>query len=437
MLILAGLVLALLLVLAFRALFGSAGAGAGDRQPFRYPVDAVAMRRAEAQPELELAGRVTAGRKVAVVAPFDGRVESVAVSVGREVAAGDVLLRLDRRLIELSLNEARRTLDNAELEIEKSDRRRAYLKERLVIEEDALARASRVKERAMQLFERKLITVIDFENYVAAVDSARLQILELNRELGQLQLDRRSLVNDRDTLRAQVADLGRNLDAAELVATVDGVVLDVQATPGGHVASGVELVSVAPREVMEVEIPWPSAAGNGDRVSAWALFPEGALAVEIAEVGSVVVAGQASPTATLIGRGPLARRAVVGGFVPIRLRLPAVADAFLVPSRALYPGDRVFRIQGEPASLVGVPVAVSGRVYDQAGDPHWIVRAEALDDGDQVLASRLAAASDGLPVEVANLIEVETARLTVEPTAAAVALDAASGGSGATDPQWR
>jgi multidrug efflux pump subunit AcrA (membrane-fusion protein) len=396
----------LLLVLA-----GGGRRAEPPRAAFRYPVQAVQVQRGAARPEIEVSGRIEAGRKQTLIAYFDAWVDEVRVVAGQEVKAGAPLLSLGKRFIADALHEARLAADSTAVEIAKLDEREAYLATRLGIEEDMLKRLQLVKDNAAQLRTRGVITVMDYETHLSSVDMRRLQVLELQREKKNLPLERRRLRNDAEKLRGQIARLDSDLQQAELIAPFDAVVLEVAAEPGGRVATGTKLVSLAPLDGLQVSVPWPVDHRATAQVAAYAVSGGQQIALRVAEIGSVIEAGRSTPHAVLSAEGRLPAALALGSFVPVRLQLPPIADAFVIPESSLYAGERVFRLDKADSVLDGVRVQVDGQRYARDGSIEWIVSAAELADGDRLLTTRLAAAAEGLPVLATTHASLEAVRL--------------------------
>lgn len=400
------------LALGAALLFGVFGGGSpppAARAVFRYPVQALQVQRGVARPEIEVSGRIEAGRKQTLIAYFDAWVDEVRVVAGQEVKAGTPLLSLGKRFIADALHEAKLALDSTELEIVKIQEREEYLKARLGIEEDMLKRLQLVKDNATQLRARGVITVMDYETHLSSVDVRRLQVLELQREKKSLPLERRRLHNDGEKLRGQIARLEGDLQHAELVAPFDAVVLEVAVEPGGRVATGAKLVLLAPLDGLQISVPWPVDHGAAAQVAAYAVSGGQQIALRVAEVGSVIEAGRSTPHAVLNAQGRLPAALALGSFVPVRIQLAPIDNAFVIPETSLYAGERVFRLDPAGSALDGVKVQVDGQRYGRDGSIEWIVSAPDLADGDKLLTTRLAAAAEGLPVLATTHTSAEAA----------------------------
>jgi multidrug efflux pump subunit AcrA (membrane-fusion protein) len=378
---------------------------ASIRSHFRYPVEVIEISPDRLRPEIELGGRVEAGARQALIASFDAWVERIEVRPGQSVEAGDVLAVLRPEHLHESLAAARLDLDNRRSERTEVEQRQRYLEQRLRIERAALARLIEVRDNAAKLRERAVITVMDYEVHHSAVDGRRLQVLDIERELQQLPLEKRRLDNESEKLATQIQTFERQLQEAELRAPVSAVVTAVSIEPGAHVSSGHSLITLAARDALQVVIPWPleTPIALAD-VDAYAVLGERRVALRVERVSAHIDAGHASPQAWLSpstkdGDTDTTAPLVLGSHVQIRLQLPAIESAYAVPESALYNGERVYRLDDQGEQLNAIATQVAGQRYSEDGTLQWILASAKLRAGDQLLVSRLAAASEGLPVE--------------------------------------
>lgn len=134
--------------------------------------------------ELEpLEGRLQAARQARISVPAPGRVESVRVMAGQEIAAGDELLVMDDREAYLNLQKARAELALVEAEAERlQGRDELYLLEREIAYREALLEHKTLEKEysvAQHLYETDQITAAELEEIEAA---ATLAELRLNRQ---------------------------------------------------------------------------------------------------------------------------------------------------------------------------------------------------------------------------------------------------------------
>lgn len=391
--------LAMLAILLFSGLGRSPQASV--RSHFRYPVEVMEISPARLRPEIELGGRVEAGARQALIASFDAWVERIDVRPGQTVDAGEILAVLRPERLNEDLGAARLDLDNRRSERAEIEQRQRYLEQRLRIERAALERLIEVRDNAAKLRERAVITVMDYEVHHSAVDGRRLQVLDIERELQQLPLEKRRLDNESEKLATQIQIFEQQLAEAELRAPISAVVTAVSIEPGAHVSSGHSLITLAAREGLQIIIPWPLETPIAlAEVDAYAVLGERRIPLRVDRIGAHIEPGHASPQAWLSpAASGTAAPIVLGSHVQVRLQLPAIDSAYAVPESALYDGERVYRLDVQGEQLNAVATQVAGQRYSEDGALQWILASRELRTGDQLLVSRLAAASEGLPVE--------------------------------------
>jgi RND family efflux transporter MFP subunit len=187
---------------------GSRG-GRGGRGGAAVATDVVAVERMSVQREVDLSGTLLSPDQARVSSEVAGIVREVPVQLGTEVRAGDVLVRLEPRELQLALDRAEGQLRQieAQLGIDRSQDKRPPSDEQIASVRQAAANRDDARstfKRATQLHDRGLMSQVDFDtaetrlkvadaNYQAAVDNvqalkATLQDRHAAWELAQKKL---------------------------------------------------------------------------------------------------------------------------------------------------------------------------------------------------------------------------------------------------------
>ncbi len=182
---------------------------AAEQRPLRRVVTAAAEVVA-LRDVVRLSAEVTPWASVTVAAEATGRVVEVPVEIGDEVAAGDLLVRIDDETVRAQLAESQARVAEAEATLEQ---------------------AERDLERGRQLAETKDISMTELDRLELARDTATAQ-LAADRASARL---RRSMVAD-----------------AEARAPFSGVVSDRMVEVGSWIAPGSALVRVVDRRRLKV-----------------------------------------------------------------------------------------------------------------------------------------------------------------------------------------
>jgi len=214
---------------------------------------AAGCREARQDGPLTVSGHVE-GTEVRVGTKLAGRIATVAVDEGDEVAAGQVLATLDAVDYELSLNTARaeRELARAELDLVLAGSRREDIAEARagVAQADAdLAAAERDLERMRALLDSGSGTLKERDDALARRDSLqarraaaieRATRLERGFRPEEIAAARARL----QTADARIAQLEQAIAAARVVSPSAGVVTSKLVEPGEVVAAGAPLVVI-------------------------------------------------------------------------------------------------------------------------------------------------------------------------------------------------
>jgi RND family efflux transporter MFP subunit len=184
--------------------------GRGGRAGAAVATQTTTVQRVSIQREVDLSGTLLSPDQARVSSEVAGIVRDVPVQLGTEMRAGDVLVRLEPRELQLALDRAEGQLRQieAQLGIDRSQDKRPPSDDQIASVRQAAANrddARNTFKRAMQLHDRGLMSQVDFDtaetrlkvaeaNYQAAVDNvqalkATLQDRRAAWELAQKKLN--------------------------------------------------------------------------------------------------------------------------------------------------------------------------------------------------------------------------------------------------------
>jgi len=171
---------------------GQAGGGRGSGRGGRgqtVATEVTAVRRVVVQREVDLSGTLLSPDQARVSSEVAGIVRDVPVQLGTEMRAGDLLVRLEPRELQLALDRAEGQLRQieAQLGIDRSQDRRPPSDDQIASVRQALANRDDARNtftRAQQLHDRGLMSQVDYDtaetrlkiaeaNYQAAVDNVQ------------------------------------------------------------------------------------------------------------------------------------------------------------------------------------------------------------------------------------------------------------------------
>jgi multidrug resistance efflux pump len=176
------------------------------------PIQSVKLQRIAVQREVDLQGTLLSPDQAKVSSEVAGIVRDVPVQLGTEVRAGDVLVRLEPRELQLALDRAESALHQtqAQLGIEAGkDVRQAPPDEQIASVRQAAANRDDARNtfaRAEQLHSRGLMSKVDYDtaetrlkvaeaNYQAALDMARSLRAQLQDRRASFELAQKKLAD--------------------------------------------------------------------------------------------------------------------------------------------------------------------------------------------------------------------------------------------------
>jgi HlyD family secretion protein len=230
------------------------------------------------------------GEYVYVAAPVAGRLETLHVARGAQVAAATPLFELDRASEQPGRDDAAARLASAEANL--ADLRKGKRPSELASIEAQLAQAQAMLELAEAELNRRERLVASNVASREAVDQARAayqrdkaRVAELQAELKTAHLGARvdeiqAAEAEVTAARAQLAQAEWRLDQMSQAAPQAGVVVDTLYRPGEWVAAGAPVVSLLPPENVKVRffVPEPRlgaiAIGGEVRVGCDACAPD-------------------------------------------------------------------------------------------------------------------------------------------------------------------
>ncbi len=375
----------------------------GEVEERVWPVQMVTAERGAHAPVLRLQGFVESPRSSTLTAAVEGDVAAMPVREGARVEAGDTLLRLDDRELQLQL--AQQVADVRELDAQRriEAARTASERDALELERELLGLLSRERERLESLSRDQLAALTDRDR--AQQDEARqklavrqrresVETAEARMDQVEARLERARAVRDRTRL---------DLERTEVTAPFAGRIAERLVAEGDRVRPGEPLIALYDHRALELRTLVP--AGSLGRLRA-------AQALDEPIIGEAAIDGDRVP-ARLAGFGGRAERGqggvealfrlgtdgdapVLGRFGTLTLELPPQPGTFVLPYEALYDTDRVYRVRDE--RMEAVPVERLGHARREDGELGVLVRAEGLATGERLVATQLPQAMDGLRV---------------------------------------
>lgn len=305
--------------------------------PLRVEIHSV--KRVPFAQELSTVGTLRANESVTLVSELSRRLVKIHVQEGTEVAAGDLLFKLDDSdlVAELGEIEARMKLANIN------------------------------KKRVDTLLPRKAISQQEFDSSTSA-----LNLLEAQRHTQAVQIAK-----------------------TEIRAPFAGRVGVRQVSEGAFVSPTTPLITLQDLSRIKVDFPLPERYAGEVKSGQKFTFTVAGNGRVFEGVVTVIEPAIAASTRSLLVRGSCSapQGLLPGGFAEVTLTLDGLANGFMVPSQAIVPSPRgqgLYLIVAGKAQLQ--PVEIGIRTDDQV----QILR--GVNEGDLVATTNLLRLRPGLEV---------------------------------------
>ncbi len=352
-------------------------------------------------PSVLLHGRVESPRHIRLRSAIEADVRTVVVSEGQVVAAGERLLSLDQR--ELDLQHAQRQAEHDEIQaqIDLEQQRRQRDHNALQHEQALLNLAERGATRAQDLLGRDLGSQAALDEAQRVLEQQRLTVS--NRQAALTEFEAR-MAQLRARLRRSAALLASTeLDQqrSHYTAPFPARITQIAVASGDRVRVGESLIELFDLSALEVRATLPTRH---------LATVEAALAQEVPLLAQADVDGHGL-SLVLRGLAGSARGAGVealfeivnphaelslGRFVSLRLELPVRHPVVALPFEALYGTDRVYRLEEQRMRVLHVERVGEWQAAD--GEVRLLVSSAELNPGDRIITTRLPNAVDGLQV---------------------------------------
>ena len=212
------------------------------------------VERQNISSSIESNGKVEPITPYSLRAKFDGFVDRVLATEGRQVHTGELLLTLDDREIRAQADQVRAQLDSqeAELRTAKAGGRAdeaARITGDLRVAESQRDQLQKQQETLTKLVAEKAATPQELETDRAALERANAQVDQLRKSKQefehQVELDRTRLSLTVANAQTQLRDLQDKINSARLVSPIDGTLFSLPVHPGDFVHTGDLLADIA------------------------------------------------------------------------------------------------------------------------------------------------------------------------------------------------
>ncbi len=357
-----------------------------------------------ATPLLPLYGQVVAPQQLTVTAALAGKIAQRPVSEGQVVAAGTLLVALDDADVAPALAQAKAEVADLEAQIDAEKLRQGNDQRALRSEQSMLASALRQLERTESLLKRNLASREALDLVTDAYTRAELTVSIRQRALNEHPSRLASLLARLAKTHANLQGIERDAGRAQVIAPFDGVITDVQVAAGDQVSKNQALLSLYPREGLELRARVPESfvaelqqALSRDE-TLYATSANGDYRFSLQRFAGT---GSAAGTEAILLAADAVDGLRPGSLLPITLQRPLQKQVVSVPFSALYGADTLYAVDDD-LRLQRLRVERVGEA--QAGDVrNLLVRSDALTTGTRIITTHLPNAMSGLKVDIAGV----------------------------------
>ncbi|MDG1203884.1 MAG: efflux RND transporter periplasmic adaptor subunit [Pseudomonadales bacterium] len=368
-----------------------------------WPVSTKRLDYRSLSPLLVAYGKVESKQVAHLTTSIEAPVEEVFTHEGEWVSKDDVLIQLDNSELKLSLIVAQADYDR-QAAIYASTSNDFALAQELTEHYVSLKKVADAKlQRHMDLYNSNMVSN-------SIVDEVQQQASEQAILVAEHHSKIRNFPNNLKIQDAMLAEKKAILDRAKLDlaqtsirAPFDGRVIRTMVSAGDRVLPGLQMISVAEHDGIEVRAAISSKVGKqlrqkirqGVVITALAVVDEVEVQLRLARLYGDVKSGQSGVDAFFTPT--FGENLDIGRVVSLSITLPSEDAVAALPVQAIYGSNRVYRVTDN--RLESVQVAQVGDYVDAAGQFRVLVRSETLNQDDVVVTTQLSRATSGLLVE--------------------------------------
>ena len=384
--------------------------------------------------EVKADGNVIPHRDIQIATEVGGRVtyKNPNCRRGNQVKKGDVLLRIDRRDYELEVERLTQEETQAEVNIAELDIEIANTRELLGVADEQVMLRKRDMARLVDLTKREAVTDAQIDESRSNELTARNAQLSLKHRITVYATRKNRLKVAKQLVATQLKRAKLDLSRTEIVAPIDGVVIDDLVEQDSYVQKGTAIFVVEDTSAVEVlcglrmeDLAWlrgEAPIGSPDQ-----LFPQRPAVVQFrigkdlfewpARLDRFDGLGLDRQTRTapcrIVVENPISSSRdcdpndadcvqtrsglplLRGMYVSVKIETPDLQDLLRIPSDALRPGDVVWSVFDGKLQLHKIEAV---RVID---DDVLIRSEDNLKAGSQVVVSPISGPYNGMVVQEA------------------------------------
>ena len=336
-------------------------------------------------------------------------VTTVPIREGQLVTEGQVLVQLDDRDSQLTLQQRKADVSNIDAQISLEKQQHANNVQSVKHEENLLKLLEKNVERASKLKSQRVGSASALDDARQAVErqmltlkNRRTSIRNHQARLAQLQAQRQRAIALRNATQLEI-------DRTRIVAPFAGIIAQVDVAIGDRVRSGDVLLSLYDNMALEVRAQIPrrfqgdvlTGLESGQPLTAHAQLDQNLIHLQLDRVAGEIQrnSGGIDGLFTVVEGSHFLR---LGQFLNLALQLPVQPEVVALPYEAIYGKNRIYKLAEE--RMQAVIVERIGEQVLEDGSSQILLRSQELAAGDQVVITPLPNAVEGLKVQVSEVL---------------------------------
>lgn len=391
-----------------------------ERTEKAWPVSVVEVSPSPIQPTFTAYGRVESSNVTHLRTDLVAEVESVSVREGDWVEAGDLLITLNDRELQLNLQERQAELKQLEANLASTLIEQEMFETSTEHFRSMREVAQKKLQRHQDLVAKRLISHSLLDEVTAQTNQANIDYQTHMRTLADFP--NRLAAQEAAVDRAQ-AQLGRaelDIEKTRVTAPFRGPILNVFVAPGDRSNLGLILADIASADAFEVRVQIPGRFGKGmhsnlSRSRAVTATTDDGLVLTLSRLSSEVKRGQSGLDAFFqLDADEGAPTTALGAMLELSITLPEERSVIALPVQSIYENDRIYAIRDVAAAdngrtdgplheyrLEAITVERVGEAQGQNGEHRILVRSPEISPGQRIITTQLPRAISGLLVEPA------------------------------------
>lgn len=350
-------------------------------------------------PEVRLYGRVETPRKSYLTSALVANVISTSVLEGELVKSGQVLVELDDTDAQLLLTQRLAELSEVNALLNSEQQRYQRDKALLVQQQDVLEITTKAVARAQKLQQSQLVSQASLDDSIAAKQRQAVILRSLEFDLQEHPSRLIQIQAQKKRAEALLKQAEVDLSRTNVIAPFDGRISQLSVSIGDRLRAGDNILSVYDISYLEVRAQIPgryikqvqnlmakgvtlTAQANNDELTLNRLSGE-------VQLDSGGIDGLFRFTAN--NDTP-----VLGSFIELILTLSPQDNVMAIPSDSLYGLNQVYIIK--EGYLQAIDINRIGE-YSNNNQTLFLIRSDAIKQGDKIITTQLPNAMTGLRVE--------------------------------------